>query len=301
MDFIKHAKMLFKKHFNEERELILLKQNNINVLTDDHLKSYIVKYVDETSLHVLRFETKMSAFLSEKMMIALPKVIEIDTYLGYAYMLREMVIGKPLSNILNNKDNHQSLIEASGQVLALVHQNTFEDKGFINEHLEVEKANIFSQEEFDTLLSIFSKKQIFNNDEMLFLKSLQIDHLFSIKPYVLCHADYHPNHIIVDKNKIVSIIDLEWMCSAPPFDDLATFHIFLKFLNQNQYIKDFYNGYQKVKSIDSHYFKSVDQYILYRLMTMVGYQLSLDQIEMQDFFIQALNELKSHLSKMMQA
>jgi len=299
MDFIQHATMLFKKHFNEERQFEMIQQNNITVLTNDDKKPYMVKYVSQTALHRLKFEQRMSAFLSEKLNLSLPKVIEIGINQTYAYMLREMVIGKPLSEVLINRDDHHSLIEASGQVLAHIHQTEMSSKGFVNEHLEVEEVNIFSQEEFDTLLSILMKHHLLTEKELSYLRNIPIDELFAIKPYVLCHADYHPNHIIIEQNKIVSIIDLEWMCAAMPFDDLATFHIFLKFLKQSHYIKDFYNGYEKIRKIDTHYFKHMDVYILYRLLTMVGYQLSLAKIEMEDFYQMALKEFKKHLKKMM--
>jgi hypothetical protein len=100
-------------------------------------------------------------------------------------------------------------------------------------------------------------------------------------------------------SKIVSIIDTEWMCSAPPFDDLATFHIFLKLQNKGHEISHFYNGYQQIKTIPTHYFQHLDEYILYRLMSMVSYQLELNHMQLESFFKTALLELKNHLKKMM--
>jgi aminoglycoside phosphotransferase len=197
MDFIKHAQMLLKKHVKEDRLVKELRHNHVSIITDDNKKPYIIKYVDQLSLSTLKFEKRMSEFLAAKLNLPIPKFIEIDTYQTCAYMFREIIAGEPLSKIIEENAQIQSLIYDSGQKLALIHHLELEHKGFINEKFEVEEANIFSQEEYETIINIFIKHHTFNNDELYYLKKIPIETLFSIKPYVLCHADYHPNHIIV--------------------------------------------------------------------------------------------------------
>ncbi len=279
------AQQKLNETLKEERLIKAIYQHNMVFITDDDKAPYLIKFVPIKDMKRLYIERDIAEYLKETTTLVMPKVILIGTFQEYGYLLREMVEGMTLEEALKTSNyDHPSLIEEAGYHLARLHLKTFDDKGIIDRGLNVIPELIYTQEEFNHFLKIIEQKNLLSIEYIRYLKSLDIDRLFGKGENVLCHADYHLKNIIVSDDGMKSVIDFEWMSSAPPYDDLAMFVLMLELEGYPELIEIFYKGYSSVKTIDKHYYENVELFKVYRLVTMIAYQASLEQVTMTAFF-----------------
>ena len=302
MNLEQHALYLIETHSKKTRSIKPNNHHHLSFLTDDDQKPYLVKYIKGHEQHAFLIEKNMYSFLASQLNLQMPNIIDIGFFSGYVYMLREVVIGYTLDVAMQkHPTSAKALCEQAGIILAKLHLKTYEQKGFLNEKLDITPYPIFSNEEFQKLLDVCMNHQLITKEAFDVLKSIDIAYYFDRFPNVLCHGDYHLKNIIADQQSIKTIIDLEWLSSAPFADDVAGFHVALEQHGFKDYVEYFYQGYQQIKPIDSFYFEHIQFYKLYRIITMTSYQATLKENKMQGFYERIkkrlINELNSFLKK----
>ena len=78
---------------------------------------------------------------------------------------------------------------------------------------------------------------------------------------------------------------------------MATFHLFTELHGFGNEIQSFYEGYETVKAIDETYYKGLEFYKFYRLITMLSYQVISDGRFEGDLQNKMLNKLEETLKK----
>jgi len=234
-------------------------------------KTYEIK-IDDKSL-VLRIYPKdfwkikkekyLYNLIKEKTGVPVPDVIAT----GKNYILLSKIEGNELS--LTNK----ILIKKAGELLAKIHSIKFPYHGWIvGNEIKPRFKNWLDFINYD-LNSKFKKippkynnlknkvRNIINsNKSLLLIKS---------KPCLL-HKDYHSSHIIVDKNDINGIIDLEWAMSGHNEMDLAKSCLWM-FDNKPQLEKIFLQGYKRYGEISKDFNKRKEIYKILNLLSSLSF------------------------------
>ncbi|WBW96957.1 aminoglycoside phosphotransferase family protein [Oceanirhabdus sp. W0125-5] len=271
------TKLVLKEKLNRNFHVKGQQNNNWVFITEGN--EYLVKFTTKEELNRLETEVALAKLMGDTAGVPVPKIIHIGEYEGEYYMIRTLLKGEPLGDFLNEemlkvigKDSFGEMIYEVGQTLAKLHKVNFTKKGLINKELSVVEYNIFSKEEFMSFLDTVHEFKHLSGDQYTYLKNIDIDHMYSGE-FVLCHCDYAPNNILVKNGHLTGIIDYEWASSAPCYDDIAGFHVFMKMYGMEEFIEYFYNGYKSIKDIPKKYFDNILIYKLYRVITMLACQL----------------------------
>ena len=204
----------------------------------------------------IKKEQYLYNLISKRTDVPVPKII----LKGKNYILMQKIEGKELP--INNK----VLIKNAGQLLAKIHSIKFPHYGWIiNREIKPKFSNWFNFITYDlnqklrklpkehSKLKKEIKDIIYKNKSLLNINS---------KPCLL-HKDYHSPHIIVHKNKIDGIIDIEWAIAGHNELDIVKSCMWM-FENKPKLEKIFLKGYGKV----SKDFKKRKK--LYRILTLLS-------------------------------
>jgi len=285
------AEEILEEILAEKREIKGLQNNNWVFLTVDNKSPYLVKFVPAEEKDRLTIERKVYQFVNDRLDITVPEVLAHGESEYGDYLVREVIEGQSLKEYLTDSNKNDRVFYQAGQFLAKLHQIEFEEKGIFTPDLKVKEYDIFSKVEYNKFLKKLYKHQEISKKEYSLLKQVDVDYYFKRPPYVFCHSDYSPNNILVNDDEVVSIIDMEWACSAPCMDDLASFDLFLELEGFNYGIEEYYKGYNSIKEIDSFFLEHKDFYKFYRLITMLSYQVAAED---ERFDNQFLENIKVH-------
>ncbi len=266
------TKEIMSAVLEKPRNLTNVRKNNWVFITEEQSRNYMVKFVPNDEGERLRVEAGIARMIQDKTDLPVPSVLELGEWNEYVYLFREVIQGEPLIESIKRKDSFEELLYQAGEALAKIHSIEFNEKGILNQDLEIESADVLNQLEFNGFLKILQSCQVLSKDEIEKLSNIDIDGCFARGINVLCHSDYSPNNIIVKGNKLAGIIDFEWAMAAPPMDDIASFDLFMELEGVKDHIHAYYKGYQSLRAIEDFYFKNLNLYKLYRLVTMVSYQ-----------------------------
>jgi len=230
-------------------------------------KTYDVK-IDGKSL-VLRIypkefwkvkkEKHLYGLIRKKTSVPVPEVIES----GRDYLLMSKVEGKELSV------RDKKLVGRAGELLAKIHAIKFPYYGWIINKEIRPRFKAWSDFIYHDLNSKFRKipakyaylknkiiKIVTENESLLDVKT---------KPCLL-HKDYHSSHIIVGKDKINGIIDIEWAMSGHNELDIVK-SISWMFDKKPELERVFLKGYKKYGTISKDFVKRKK---LYKLLIMLS-------------------------------
>lgn len=290
------AEIIIKDNTEEDRKLKGILNNNWVFITTDNKKPYMVKFIPKNEQTRLEVEVSLYDYLKSNTDIPVPEIIEYKKESDQDYVLREIVEGQSLDEFLKECKNPKKIFCEAGEILAKIHSIQFDKKGLINPDMTVFEYQIFSQEEYLSLIENLYNKQLITEYEYLKLQEINVDDYYNIKPNVLCHCDFAPGNILVRDEKIVGIIDMEWAGACPFMDDVATFDLFVGFKGFSEYIDDFYNGYNSIKTIPNYYFENIEFYKFYRLITMLSFHVD---VEDEKFDMEFYNNMRKELSRLL--
>ncbi|MBF8436085.1 aminoglycoside phosphotransferase family protein [Halanaerobiaceae bacterium Z-7014] len=280
------AEEILEENLAEKREVEGLQNNNWVFLTVDNKSPYLVKFVPAEEKERLTIERKVYQFVNDRLDITVPEVLAYGESEYGDYLVREVIEGQSLKDYLTDGKKNDRVLYQAGQLLAKLHQIEFEEKGIFTSDLKVKEYDIFSKVEYNKFLEKLYDHEEITEKEYSLLKQVDVDYYFKRPPYVFCHSDYSPNNILVNDDDVVSIIDMEWACSAPYMDDLASFDLFLELEGFNYGIEEYYKGYNSIKEIDDYYFEHKNFYKFYRLVTMLSYQVAAEDERFDNQFLE---------------
>jgi len=243
-------------------------------ITKGQQKNYMVKFVPEPEGARLRVEVGIARMLKEKTDIPIPEVLQYGSWEEYLYLFREVIEGETIIETIKRRDDTEALFYQAGEALAKLHLIGFQEKGILNQNMEVESASIFNREEFMGFVEKLQKYEVLCERDIEVLSNINIAAYFPSGNNVLCHGDYSLNNLIAKENTLAGIIDFEWAMAAPPMDDIASFDVFMELEGMKEKIEAYYKGYQSIQKIEKLYFENINFYKLYRLATMVSYQIA---------------------------
>ncbi len=296
-DLERIAKIVLQKKLNRSFTVKGEQNNNWVFITEGD--EYLVKFTTKEEFKRLETEAALTKLMGDSAGVPVPKIIYIGEYEDEYYMIRTLIKGQPLGQLFNqgmikvlgeegqpleefldkemikvlDEEGFGTLIYEVGQALAKLHKVSFHKKGLIDKDLNVIEYNIFSKEEFMSFLNTVYEFKCVTEEQYTYLKNLDIDDIYSGE-FVLCHCDYGPNNILVSSGHLSGIIDYEWASAAPCYDDIVSFHVFMKMYDMEEFIEYFYKGYKTVKDIPEKYFDNILIYKLYRVITMLACQLN---------------------------
>ncbi|MCM1991526.1 aminoglycoside phosphotransferase family protein [Oceanirhabdus seepicola] len=277
-DLERIAKIVLQKNLNRAFQVRGEQNNNWVFITEGD--EYLVKFTTKEEFKRLETEAALTKLMGDSAGVPVPKIIHIGEYDGEYYMIRTLLKGESLGEVLNQgmikvlgEDGIGTMIFEAGQALAKLHKVSFNKKGLIHKDLNVVEYNIFSKEEFMSFLNTVYEFKCVTEEQYTYLNNIDIDDIYSGE-FVLCHCDYAPNNMLVCNGHLSGIIDYEWASAAPCYDDIAAFQVFMKMYDMEQFIEYFYSGYKSVKSIPEKYFDNIHIYKLYRVITMLACQLN---------------------------
>ncbi len=268
------AKEIMHGVLEKESNLTSLRQNNWVFITERQNRNYMVKFVPEPEATRLRVEVGIARMLKEKTDIPIPEVLQFGPWDKYLYLFREIIEGETLIEAVKRRNHRETLFYQAGEALAKIHRIEFQEKGILNQNMEVESAGIFNRREFMGFVEKLQQYNVVCEKEVEVLSNLDIDAYYPSGNNVLCHGDYSLSNLIAKENTLAGLIDFEWAMAAPPWDDIASFDVFLELEGLEENTQAYYKGYQSIRKIDDFYFENINLYKLYRLATMVSYQIA---------------------------
>jgi len=224
--------------------------------------------------------------IRKKTNVPVPKIIKA----GKDYLLMSKVEGKELSV------GDRVLVRKAGELLAKIHSIKFPYYGWIigkeikpkfRKWLDFVNYDVKSKfrkipGEYNGLKNKI-RDIIDNNKDLLNIKS---------KPCLL-HKDYHSSHIIVDKNKINGIIDLEWAMSGHNELDIAKSCLWM-FKGKHKLEKIFLDGYKRYGKISKDF---IERKRLYKLIISLSSLSFSYECKNRKWCVYNLKELKGEINE----
>jgi len=180
-------------------------------------------------------EQHLYKLIKNKTNVPVPKILKT----GKNYLLMSKINGKELD--IKNKN----LVKKAGETLAKLHSIKFSHYGWIiNKEIKPKFKNwlSFINYDIDSKLRKIPKKSLKKQIRDVIKKNKALLNISS-KPCLL-HKDYHTSHILVDKNQINGIIDIEWAIAGHNELDIAKSCIWM-FEKKPKLEKIFLQGYKK--------------------------------------------------------
>ena len=292
------ADCLVQKHLAKKMPLKGVQNNNWVFLaeTETGHHDYMVKFVPSEEGERLKVEVSLNQLLDSETVLANPRIITSGEIGDKLYLIREIIPGRSMAEVLKAEDaSVEQLCNQAGECLAQIHTIKFDTKGILQSDLTVKPQEVWSLEEMKAFLPPIYEAGLISRHQMQGLLSLAVDDFYHSDEFVLCHCDYTPNNILARDGEVVGVIDFEWASAAPVYDDLATFDFFLRYNNREEYIADFYQGYEQVKSVPQKYLDHQAFYRFYRLITMLSYQLRATDERFDGEFHQWMRERVTYL------
>ncbi len=186
--------------------------------------------------------------------IPVPKIYLVNTRTKPYYYLMEDLGKEDLS-----KTNDPNLIIILGEILAEIHKIQFKKQGRIFHDNIEERPFIQKIEDFKMQVN-YSKKL----SEELINKTANFKD--SNKKF-LCHNDFGPWQCIINKKKIMGIIDWEWAESSNPLYDLAKTEVLMDIFSPGKF-KFLMMGYNK-KGLTKEYSYVKKEYKIVELVNFL--------------------------------
>jgi Ser/Thr protein kinase RdoA (MazF antagonist) len=161
----------------------------------------------------------------------------------------EYLEGVSLAAVLNSENACAvSLFKQLGQILAVIHQESFDTEGALNEDLEIEPGLPPILKWYSCFLNGIPGKKLgpkWKREIKEIIEANGADLERMTKEFVLTHGDFRPTNILVLGDRVTGVLDWEFALSAPRYFDIG------QFIRQeedlNEAVKQaFYRGYQEV-------------------------------------------------------
>ena len=292
----KQALEILETNLGQKRLVEGVQNNNWVLLTCDDKKPYLVKFISDKEIDRLKVEIGLGEYLKEKTDLPVPEIVDYELDQEDPYLLREIIQGQILEEEMAVSQKPGQLFRQAGRFLAQLHSIEFEKKGILTPDISVRPFDLYNEKEYLHILKILHDNRLISDYEYKLLKKVDIDYYYDKKPYVLCHSDYSLKNLIARDCQLVGIIDFEWASSVPFMDDVASFDLFAHFSGYQEYLEYFYQGYQEIRQIPNYYFENLEFYKFYRLITMLSYQVNMeDRGPLEDFYNWMRDELDKYL------
>lgn len=207
----------------------------------------------------IKKEKHLYSLIRKKTNVSVPRIIKT----GRNYLLMSKIEGKELSI----KD--KKLVKEAGELLAKIHSIKFPYHGWIVGKEIKPKFRDWADFIYYDINQKFRKipkehKKLKNNiRDILNKNKFLLD--FKAKPCLL-HKDYHSSHIIVGKNKINGVIDLEWAMSGHNEFDITKSCLWM-FEKKPELEKIFLEGYKRYGEVSNEF---TERKKLYKLLVLLS-------------------------------
>lgn len=261
---------------------------NLNRITSGEVNEvYDVALQDNTHVIIRISRLENTSFSKEKWAIEqvskigvpAPEILLIEDNLKHAICVQKKITGEPLErgkiNYWKLKTNElKKIIIQAGEILSKIHSiqvNNFgylDDEGWgqfntfqemMSEHKGQEEVylNIAKKANFDRKIikNIF---EILNNPPVEFQ---------TIHP-VLIHNDFGPKHFMINKNKIIGIIDWGEATGSTPIQDFAKW----SFWYENLPIEWLMEGYENKKLFDKNFHRILNWIKIYDSLGVIWWR-----------------------------
>lgn len=262
------VKAIFAENNINNRKITHEKNMNDSFFNED--KSMMVKFYD--NFEKATMEKAVHNFFSKEGDVPVPEIIRFGEKAGKNFVLRRCVEGIDLDQHFDQYGYDDELVYEAGRILALIHKTHYDKKGVITPQFTVKEYPIFSNDELKGFIAVL--KPLLPEGVVQRLNEIHADDYFDVDHYSLCHGDYAMKNMIVKDGEIKAILDFEWISSAPPMDDIASFEFFLELRGFEDGISSFRRGYRSVNPLPMKYEPNRDFYISYKGLTMLATHFS---------------------------
>lgn len=234
-------------------------------------KKYVIKVkTGQTRIPRFQKESAVYGLLTEHHISSL-KVFGYDgtkKLIPYSYFIMEYVPGKSLGDEWNKLklNKKKAMLEKIGNLMAKIHSicfnefgdrfegNSFRGESAYNKYLH-ENVNAIAQKLRDS--GALSNVKI--NKMERFFKSSK---LFNVKVFPsLVHGNFIFDNMLIQKEEIKAVVDWEWAKAAHHEEEVATF-LYRVLKMDNQLVKSFRKGYEKMFPLDSDFEERLYAYVL---------------------------------------
>ena len=167
---------------------------------------------------------------------------------GNSYIVMEYLEGVLLESMLKYQEPcTESLFEQLGEILAIIHQESFEKEGALNEKLEIEAGLPPILEWYTYFLNGIPGKKLGSEWKREIKRIIEMcgpDLQRMTEEFVLTHGDFRPANLLVSDDHVSGVLDWEFVLSAPRYFDIG------QFIREEESMTElrrraFYRGYQK--------------------------------------------------------
>ncbi len=167
---------------------------------------------------------------------------------GNAYIVMEYLKGVSLASMLKNENAcTDSIFEQLGQILAVIHQESFEKEGALNENLEIDAGLPPILDWYAYFLNGIPGKKLGSEwkreiEQIIETSGADLERM--TEEFVLTHGDFRPANLLVSGDCVTGVLDWEFVLSAPRYFDIG------QFIREEESMtglrkRAFYRGYQK--------------------------------------------------------
>jgi len=285
-------KKAFNKHMKlEAKKVKKLSEGHINQMYEINSKYIFRIFNEEWKAAKEEFVYKLMTEVG----IPVPDINVVDTskkIIGKCFSIMSKIGGMRI-DAAYRKYRDKKIWEQAGELLARIHKVKLEKFGWIVGR-NVNPA-------FDTWQDFvwYDINQKLKNMKMLKeINSLRkkIEAFLNTYGYLLdvpnksslVHKDYHSSHILVDKNKITGIIDVEWAIAGHKENDFVKLEqwVFPKLNIRNE----FFEGYLKFGSVSDDYKDRMQLYELWHYISMANISHQINNKKFLQINIKALEK-----------
>ncbi|MCF7872092.1 phosphotransferase [Candidatus Woesearchaeota archaeon] len=300
------SKQLFNNGFNNQVYFIKTKSGKELVL---RLTNPLEKWKTYKTLN----EVEAINFLSEKTNIPVPQILDysIDKELvGFEYILMNKIEGEPLSEKYESysKEDRTHVLQQIADFYVQIKQFEFDKIGWFGKNMVISKVgdiesgpfNDFDEYMFAEITYLLNQANKREDLKEYVKKSKDfLKNLLSKKSYnpkmVFTSNDLMLKNFLVEKNKVVGLLDLEWAGSYPEYNDLMNIVGDFKFEKYKKEKEEFFKILKKngLETEVSEPFKSI--YELKGTLTGLLYYSDWfdDELEAEKYYKIKITDLKS--------
>lgn len=278
-------------------------ERHLVYLVETTEKKYVIKFYFVSN----RWNREVAALkILNKSNVLVPNIIDYGKVDNVEWILYEYVEGTILTKVHEEvpQCNLIDIYFEAGEQLGLIHSfKKFKYYGSLNEDLKFVKKYESFKDYFETEINrIFTNLKKFTHEEIKLInqakKSLcdNLIKLDSIDQGYLCHNDFGPRNLIIDKEKDVyrlkCVIDFEQSVISDVDRELVLFYC--KLLKENRTLSEaFRHGYEKHRVIDENkLFQKKAIYQLYRGLSICSWSKIVDK----DHYNEGIEILKKVLA-----
>ena len=181
--------------------------------------------------------------------LPVPEVYQSGTTkLGNTYIVMEYLEGASLASEMEKREAcSETLFEEIGEMLAVIHQVSFEKEGALNEDLEIEAGLPPILDWYAYFLNGIPGKKLgaeWKQEIEGVIGTCEADLMRMTGEFVLTHGDFRPADLLVSGERVTGVLDWEFALSAPRYFDIG------QFIREEESMSEpgkeaFYRGYQK--------------------------------------------------------